>query len=345
MDRAYFFERLKNLLAIDSPTGWTREIADYLIGELKGLGLPAHRNNKGSVLSALTCQAPAQEPLMLAVHLDTLGLMVEGVEENGRLRVAPIGALRAESCEGENLRVYTRDGRVWGGVLLPKNASLHVNLEIDRQKPEFPNMEVLLDEDPRRAEEVRALGVENGDFIALEPRTVITGSGTIKSRFLDDKLCVAILLAYLKEVRDRGAALKRKIYLHFSVQEEVGYGASSPLPQDLAEFLSLDLGCVGDGLRGSERKVSICAKDLLGPYDSEVIAGLEAAAMAAGADFAVDLYPYYTSDSDAVLISGLDAKHGLMGPGVYASHAYERAHIDGAENAFKLLWEYTVARS
>ena len=68
--------------------------------------------------------------------------------------------------------------------------------------------------------------------------------------------------------------------------------------------------------------------------------GLIAAARRCGADFAVDVYPHYGSDVEDTLIAGWDVRHGLIGPGVYASHGYERSHVKGAENTLKLLEAY-----
>ena len=200
----------------------------------------------------------------------------------------------------------------------------------------------MIDENVRTADAVRALGIAPGDFVCFDPRTVITESGYIKSRFLDDKLSAAILLAYAKMLRDENRTPKRRIYLHFTVYEEVGHGAAASVPDDVTEVLSVDMGCVGDGVTCTEHEVSICAKDSGGPYDYRVTTALVQAARQAGAQYAVDVYPHYGSDAEASLSAGYDVRHGLIGAGVYASHGYERAHIDGVQNTLKLLAAYTL---
>ena len=86
--------------------------------------------------------------------------------------------------------------------------------------------------------------------------------------------------------------------------------------------------------------VSICAKDSGGPYNYELVTELSNLAKSEGLDYAIDVYPHYGSDVEATLHSGYDIRHGLIGAGVYASHNYERSHMDGVENTYKLLKKY-----
>ena len=318
MNMDYCLSELKALLSIDSPSGFTDKAADYLIGELTALGYAPEKTRKGGVFC---CLGGEGSPLVLMAHVDPLGGMISTIKPNGRITITPIGGLRAENCEAENCRIYSRFSGVYSGTLQLCNASIHVN---------------------GSADDVRALGIEAGDFVCFDPRTVITESGYIKSRFLDDKLSAAMLLALAKEIKDNNRTLKRKIYLHFTVYEEVGHGASASVPNDAEELISVDMGCVGDGLTCTEREVSICAKDSGGPYNYAVTTALVEAAKSVGAKYAVDVYPHYGSDVEASLRSGWDVRHGLIGAGVYASHGYERSHIEGVENTLKLLEAYVL---
>ncbi|MBR5501839.1 MAG: M20/M25/M40 family metallo-hydrolase, partial [Oscillospiraceae bacterium] len=201
----------------------------------------------------------------------------------------------------------------------------------------FDTVEVVLDENVASAADTRALGIEVGDIVCVDPRSRITESGYIKSRFLDDKLSVGILLGLAKYMKDKGVSPARRVWLHVTVYEEVGHGGSASVPAGVTEAISVDMGCVGDGLQCTERQVSICAKDGGGPYSYILTGKLIDAAKAAGADYAVDIYPHYGSDVETTLVAGADIRHGLIGAGVYASHGYERSHIDGVHNALKLL--------
>ena len=248
--------------------------------------------------------------------------------------------MEANNAEAENVRVYTRDGKVLEGTCQLCNASVHVNGEYSGTKRSFDTVEVVLDEQADSEEETTALGVQVGDIVCFEPRTRITQTGYIKSRFLDDKLSVGILLGLAKYLRDQNIAPERRVYVHVTVYEEVGHGGSASVPAGVTEAISVDMGCVGNGLKCTERQVSICAKDSGGPYSYQVVGKLIEAAKAEGADYAVDVYPHYGSDVEATLRAGYDIRHGLIGAGVYASHGYERSHVDGVYNTLKVLKGY-----
>lgn len=333
----YIIEQLQHLIRIDSPTGFTREVTDYLMQEYRALGYEPQRTVKGGVLVDL---GGSKNAILTMAHVDTLGAMVAEIKSNGRLRLTPLGGLNANNVETENCRVYTFDGMVYEGTIQLEDASIHVNGDYQKTERTFDKIEVLLDEEVNDKDAVKALGIENGAYVAVEPRLRITKSGYIKSRFLDDKLSTAILLGFAKYVKDENLTLSRKVYQHITVFEEVGHGACGTIPQDVAELLSVDMGCVGEGLECTERQVSICVKDGHGPYNYDVVKTLIEKAKAQEISYAADVYPHYGSDADAALDAGADATHGLIGPGVYASHGYERSHIDGVENTLKLLLAY-----
>ena len=332
----YATEKAKELLSIDSPTGFTDRAADWVQNAFTDLGFEARRTVKGGVLVDFGGEK-GQDGLILMAHTDTLGGMVAEVKANGRLRIVPLGGLSPQNIETENVRVYTRDGRVIEGTCQLINASTHVNGKFGSEPRSFDTLEIVLDEPVTTAEEARGYGIETGDPVCFEPRTRVTASGYIKSRFLDDKLSVGILLGLGKYLKDTGEKLSRPVYAHITVYEEVGHGASASIPEGVTEALSVDMGCVGEGLRCTERQVSICAKDSGGPYAYDMVGKLIAAAKKEGADYAVDIYPHYGSDVEASLKGGFDIRHGLIGPGVYASHGYERSHLDGVCSTLKLL--------
>ena len=327
------------LLAIDSPTGFTEKAACWVRDAFSALGYDARRTAKGGVLIDLGGKDD-QDALLLEAHTDTLGGMIAEIKGSGRLRLTNLGGMRPENGETENVRVYARDGRVYEGTLQLINASVHVNGAYGDTKRSWDSVEVLLDEDVKSAEDVRALGLEVGDIVCFDPRTRLTPSGYLKSRFLDDKLSVGILLAFARYLKDTGAVPQRKVYVHVTVYEEVGHGGAASVPAGVTEALSVDMGCVGEGLRCTERQVSLCAKDSGGPYSYEVLGKLIDAAQREGADYAVDVYPHYGSDVEATLSAGHDLRHGLIGAGVYASHGYERSHADGVHNTLLVLKGY-----
>ena len=330
----FIAEQLKTLTAIPSPSGYTKNATDYLMKLLQDMGYEPKLSRKGNVFVTIGGEG---EPLVLAAHVDTLGAMVRSIKDNGRLRPTTLGGHVWSTADGENCTIHTRDGKVYTGVVLNTEPSAHV---ADKKVETLEeNMEILLDEPVSTKAETLALGIQTGDIIAMDPRTVITESGYIKSRFLDDKLSASILLGIAKIVTDESLSFHRKVSLLFTVYEEVGHGGSF-VPEDTTEMISVDMGCVGADLGCTERMVSICAKDSGGPYNYDLVTELSNIAKEEQLNYAIDVYPHYGSDVEATLHAGYDIRHGLIGPGVYASHNYERSHLDGVKNTFLLLTTY-----
>ena len=332
-------EKTMELLSIDSPSGYTDAAAEACLAAFRALGCEAWRTGKGGVVADLG-GADEDDGLWLEAHLDTLGGMVSEIKGNGRLRISPLGGLNPNNAEAENCRIVTKFNGVYEGTLQLDNASIHVNGDYSDTVRKFSCMEVVLDEDVKTADDTKKLGISAGDIVCFDPRSRITEKGYIKSRYLDDKLSVGILLGLAKYLHDEGITPKRKVYAHVTVYEEVGHGGSASVPAGVTEAISVDMGCVGDGLSCTEKQVSICAKDSGGPYSYDVVKKLIAAAQREGADYAVDVYPRYGSDVEATLRAGYDIRHGLIGAGVYASHGYERSHKDGVKNTLLVLKGY-----
>lgn len=327
-------DHLMKLVNIPSPSGFTHIASAYLMDVLSSYGFAPYTTHKGNVVCCIGGQG---HPLVVAAHVDTLGAMVRSIKPNGRLRYTQIGGYPDNNLENETCVVHTRDGRTYTGTFYLTTPASHVYKDIPAVTRGDTTLEVVLDENVSSKDEVRALGIEVGDFISLDPRAVHTPSGYIKSRHLDDKASASVLLALAKMAASSDLTLSRKIYLVFTVHEEVGHGCCAGLPEDVEDILSVDMGCVGDDLTCDETMVSICAKDSRGPYNYEMTGRLIELAKDNNLKYAVDVYPMYASDADASLFSGHNFRHALIGPGVFASHGYERTHVSGLDNTLKLL--------
>lgn len=327
------------LLAIDSPTGYTKKAAEFVMEEYRKLGYEPKMTVKGGVLVDLGGKNK-DNGIVLAAHVDTLGAMVSEIKGNGNLKVSPLGGMNPNNAEAENCRIVTRFDGIYEGTFQLNNASVHVNGDYNDEKRKYSGMEVVLDEVVHSKDDTEKLGIMVGDIVCFDPRTTVTEKGYIKSRFLDDKLSVGILLGYAKYLKEKNIELENRQYHYITVYEEVGHGGAASIPDGVTEVISVDMGCVGNGLTCDEHMVSICAKDSRGPYNYDVVTGLIKAAKDEKLGFAVDIYPYYGSDVDVTLCAGYDIRHGLIGAGVYASHGYERSHKDGVENTLKLLIAY-----
>lgn len=333
----YIMEQMETIIGIDSPSGYHKNVQEYLVNELTKMGYAPTTLRKGGVIVEL---GGTKSPIMLMAHMDTLGCFVQYIKGNGRLAISNM-TLNPNNIETEQVHVITRSGKVLEGTIQIANASVHVNKEVNAER-NFNSLEVVLDYHVTSKEEVEALGVSSGDVIAVNPRFTVTKEGYIKSRFLDDKASVAILLGFAKYVKENNITLSRNIWLNFTAFEEIGHGAATGIPSCIEDVLSVDMGCVGDNLTCTERMVSICAKDSAGAYNYEMTSELIEAAKKAKLDYAVDVYPFYSSDAQLAVKSGYDVRHSLIGPGVYASHGYERTHKLGVENTFELLKAYCL---
>jgi putative aminopeptidase FrvX len=326
-----------------SPTGDSREALALVAGWLREIGLNPVFTRKGAMIATIEGESESA-PRAITAHVDTLGAIVKEIKPNGRLIFDRIGGYPLYAVNGEYCTVRTASGRTVTGTAILAKASVHVHREPVADKEWKPGeMEIRLDARTDSAEETRKLGVEVGDMIAWDPRTTVTDSGYVKSRHLDDKAGVAIMLAALKALRDAGFAPVQRTTFHFSNYEEVGHGAAAGVPADAAELIAVDMGALGEGQQGNEHAVSICAKDSGGPYDLEIRRRLVALAEEYGIPYKVDIYPHYGSDAEASLRAGGDHRIGLLGPGVDASHSFERTHRDALDASTRLLLAYLLA--
>ncbi len=342
MNEQILAEYAKTLLNIDSPTGYTQPAIDWIEQQVRSLGYASYRNAKGNLIVEI--QGPADKPAVaLSAHTDTLGLMVRAIKKDGKLAFTRLGGPCLPTLDGEYCRIITRKGQVYTGTILSNAPAVHVYKEASSQERTEETMEVRIDELVRNEEDVRRLGIQPGDIIAIDPKTTITPSGFIKSRFLDDKISAAIFLTLLKALKEEAVTLPQKTYFLFSTYEEVGHGASW-IPQDVVELLAVDMGCIGSDLSCTETDVSICAKDSGGPYDYSMTSRLIELAQAHNLPYAVDIYPYYGSDCGAALKGGNDIRGALIGPGVHASHGMERTHMQGVSAAYMLCAAYLLEK-
>ncbi|MCK8060780.1 MULTISPECIES: M42 family metallopeptidase [unclassified Fusibacter] len=338
MNKKYITETLVELLNTPSPSGYCKDVMNKLAARVSSLGYQMTFTKKGNGHIEIE-GVDKTKTIGVAAHVDTLGAMVRSINSSGTLNFTTVGGYTMHSVEGEYVVVHTRGGKTYTGTILNTSPSVHVYDDARTQERKIDNMEIRLDEVVASKEDVEKLGISTGDFVSLDARAVVTGSGYIKSRHLDDKAGVASIIGWLEELSSTKAQPRCNIKILISTYEEVGHG-SSAIPWDLDEFIAIDMGAMGKDLACTEQQVSICAKDSSGPYDYEVVSGLIDAAKKAKINHAVDIYPFYGSDVSAARSAGHEFKGGLIGPGVHASHHMERTHIDGIVETAKLLKAY-----
>jgi putative aminopeptidase FrvX len=339
IDVDYLVRFLVDLLNTPSPTGDTEWAISFVEQELESLGIPSFRTRKGALIATIEGLSD-DAPRALSAHVDTLGAMVAEIKSNGRLRTTPLNALLYPTVESEGVWVQTRSGRQIRGSMVFANGAGHVNKEASTGLRNADSMEVRIDERTASVEETRMLGIDVGDFVAFDPRVENNASGFVRSRFLDDKACIACAIASLKALKDGGVTPAQRTTLQISNFEEVGHGGFDGMPTDLAELVVLDMAALGTGLQGDEYHCTICVKDSSGPYSKRLTQKLRDIAEKAGIDLKSDVYPFYSSDGSVYWRSGGQAEVALIGPGIDTSHGYERTHRDALHDTASLVAEY-----
>lgn len=339
MDRKYVTDLLCELLNIYSPTGDTENAICFMEKEFEKLHIPTKRTNKNALIA--TIEGEEKEAITFSAHVDTLGLMVKEIKNNGRLGFSLIGGFSPTSVETENVFIKTFSGKLIPGTVLYNEASIHVYDTTTSATRSTKNMEIRLDEVVYSKEDVEKLGISVGDFIYIDPRCKVYESGFIKSRHLDDKACIAAIMGMAKYLVENNIKPKNTIHFFISNYEEIGHG-SSFIPKDTVEFFAVDMAAPGVSQTSDERCVTICAMDSTTPYDLSMRNKLRTIAEKNNIDYKIDIYPHYGSDATAALRAGYDIRTALIGPGVDASHSYERTHILGIENTYKLMLSYIL---
>lgn len=330
------YKLLEQIINIDSPTGYCNKVINYLETVVKEFGFNYTKNQKGNLI--VDVEGKSNYTIGLSAHVDTLGLMVRSINSDGTLKFTTLGGPLLNTYNAEYCKVYTREGKVYTGTILSTSPAVHVFPDSRSKDLKEDTMCVRLDEVVYSRSDTQKLGIQTGDIIAIDPKFEITEKGYIKTRFLDDKASAFLLLELLRYLKEQNITPENNLKLIFSTYEEVGFGASN-IP-NINEMLAVDMGCIGLDLNCTEEQVSICAKDSGGPYDYDMITNLINIAKEKNISYAVDIYPFYSSDATASLRAGNDIKAALIGTGVAASHGMERTHKHGLENTFNLILGY-----
>ena len=342
IDQDFLLKTLIRLLEIPSPTGYTEAVIDQLRDHMKALGLDSEITPKGTLIATWKGEQDIR-PRALTAHVDTLGAMVKEIKTNGRLKLTQIGGYAWNLIEGEGCTVLKADGDLRGSILLTK-ASGHVHGEaVGKTERNENTLEVRLDDRTDSKDETLALGVQVGDFVALDARVEAGSAGFIRSRHLDDKAGVAAVLGAIHALKTAGLIPKQSTTFHFSTYEEVGHGAAAGFPEQLQELVAVDMAAVGEGQASDEFHVTICVKDKGGPYHHAFSQQLRQLAETHAIPYKVDIYPFYGSDGEAYWRAGGDVRVALIGPGVDASHNYERTHIEAVVASTKLICAYLLS--
>jgi putative aminopeptidase FrvX len=338
INKEFVLKTATELLQFDSPSGFCFDIMELIHSHAKKFGYEFGTTNKGCGI--ITLPGKSNEKVIgLSAHVDTLGAMVRSITAKGTLKFTLIGGPIVPTLDGEYCKIRTREGKVYTGTFLSTSPAAHVFTDSSTKKRDPENMEIRIDEKVLSKQDVEDLGICAGDYVFIDTKTTVTESGFLKSRFIDDKGSVAVLIGLMEYMSREKIIPLHTTKIFISTYEEVGHGASY-IPADITEMIAVDMGCIGDDLSCTEYDVSICAKDSGGPYDYNMVTRLVELAKGNEIDYVVDIYPMYVSDATAALRGGNNIRGALIGPGVHASHGMERTHYQALENTIKLLYAY-----
>ena len=340
IDSAYLLDCFRTVVNTPSPVGFYPLLNPVLEELAASLGYSVTYDRRGTPYITLEGQDNSKT-VLVGAHADTVGMIVRRVDPNGMIRVRRLGGAHLGSTEGATVTIHTRDGRSYTGLFACQSHSVHAFDDARSLERNEDTMMIILDEKVASKEDVYALGIRNGDFISVDPHCQITESGFVKSRFIDDKGAIACCFAMLKYLRENNLKPKYRTMLAFPYREEIGSGGSY-VPEEVSEYVAIDIGLIGPDYDGDEYKVSICARDNAGPYDYDLVNRLIAYAQKADCDYAVDVFYRYSTDGNAAVRAGNNLRAAAFGMAVYCSHGMERTHITGLENTTNLLLAYVL---
>jgi putative aminopeptidase FrvX len=343
IDNDYLVDFLVKLLNIPSPTGFAEPAIAFVERELSQFKqLELSRTRKGALVAKWNIESD-NAPIALTAHVDTLGAVVKEIKSNGRLKLSRIGGIEGPTVETEGVWIFASNDQKIRGSVLVETASGHIYGQDMKNTPrDDDHMEVRLDARTLSKEETRALGIKIGDCVAFDPRVEVT-NGFVRSRHLDDKACMANIASAIKSLADAGQSPTRTVYFHISNYEEVGHGASAGIPADVVELVTVDMAVVGSGQESDEFSATLCIKDAGGVYHEGLNKKLRALAEQYSIPYKTDVYRYYASDGEAFWRAGGDVAVALIGPGIDASHNYERTHMDGLVATTNWIMAYLLS--
>lgn len=339
-DMHYLVDCFRRIVETPSPVGFYTLLNPVLEKEAAALGYAVTYDRRGTPYITLEGEDNSKT-VLIGAHSDTVGYVVRRIDPDGMIRVRNLGGINFASCEGETVTVHTRDGRSYTGLFACQSHSVHVFDDAKTLERNENTCVVILDERVNSKADVNALGIRNGDFVSVEPRCQLTSNGYLKSRFIDDKAAVACVFAMLKYLNENHLKPKYRTLLAFPYTEEIGFGGTY-VPEEVCEYVAIDIGLIGPDYDGDEYKVSICAKDNAAPYDHDLTTRLVNYAQKAGCDYAVDVFYRYGTDGNAAVRAGNNLRSAAFGMAVYGSHAMERTHLTGLENTTNLLLAYVL---
>ncbi len=342
IDPAKLTRLLHECVEVDSPVGYYPEIHAWLSGTLAEMGYEMFTDNKATAYVRVVGH-DSSKTVLIGAHLDTIGLVVRGFNDDGTLRVRQLGGINYHSIEGETCTVLCRDGRALAGQVICDHHSVHVFEDCRTTERDENHMSVSLIADVKSPEDARALGVTEGAFVGIDPHFEEFDNGYIVSRHIDDKAAVAVLLDVLDWLRESGQAPAYDTLFAFPIHEEIGNGGTW-VPSEVSEYVAVDITLLGPDYDSDEHSVGVIASDAKGPYDWNLTNTLIACAEEACDEgkWNTQVCFHYSTDANAAYFTANDLASGAFGMACLNTHGRERCHVDAIVETEKLARAYVM---
>ena len=343
IDRERLEKTLLELLAIPSPSGFTDEITRYIGSRLQAMGVDYDITRRGTVRARLAGASPEEPAQAVVCHVDTIGAMVRNLLPSGRIMVAPVGYWSSRFAEGARVTLFTAH-RAYRGTLLPRVTwGVSRDAGVDEVPIGWDQIELRLDEEVTSAEQLQALGIEVGDFIALDTQAEVLPNGFVVGRNLDNKAGAAAVLETIAHLVERQQQPARDTYFLFTVTETVGSGAGAAILPEVSELVTVDFASEPWADHSPFKHLTIASGDASGPYDWHLTQHLNELARDNDIPFERRVLPACHNDAAAALAAGHDVRTAVVAYAADASHSMERTHFRSLQHVSALLQAYMLS--
>ncbi len=351
-EKSFNFQLLKSLLFAYGPPGQEDEVRALCKKEINSLVDEMWVDPAGNLIGKINGKNKEASAIRVMVHMDEIAMIVKRVNEDGSLRVNPLGGSYPASF-GQGVVDIMGDNECFSGVL--SFGSMHTTKESphtnkimpkefrgEGQAPFWDNVYITTRKTPK---ELAQCGVHPGTRVVISKsrRVLHQFQDCISGYFLDNRAAIAILIETLKKAKNQKTHFESDIYFVATCFEEIGASgacyASRTLPGDIS--IALDVGPVAKEYQTVLSSDPIIVyQDAVSTYDKAICDYLVKLGQKLKMNPQYAVFETYASDASIAMKSGQSAKAALICFPVENTHGYEIAHEDSLNNCVNLLFSY-----
>ncbi|MBI1309411.1 MAG: M20/M25/M40 family metallo-hydrolase [Proteobacteria bacterium] len=335
------------LLAIPAASNRIEAVADYVVAHAKKLGLKAERQHDDTLRITIMGK-DAKRVVGYGAHLDRIGLMVHELFDDGTIQISAIGGLYpGHVMDGVTASIQTKKGLV-EGLIFHTDTPIHkVGREgFEKRAHKWKNIRLRPDacigaSKKNGKEKLKDLGIQIGQLVWLDPLLAInTKHQTLRSRWLDNTLGCAVLLALMDTWSATKAKPRFTIDLIFSAAEEAGMGGTSVIRPEMTDFVAVDTS-VGEDVEDINN-CSIKQKAGAFPYSQSLTEELEAAAEKAKVGFERRVFEGGGTDAEQARSAGFKGRIACIVTPIYNLHSVESATFTALQGVIQTLHTHAI---